>query len=462
MKQQSLPSLLKSKHKRARANPTKLIVFSFLGVIAIGTLLLMLPFASKSGQSCGFLGALFTATSATCVTGLVVFDTYSQFTFFGQAVILMLIQIGGLGLVTLATFFNIIAGRRLGFKSMQLASESINLSDSSKARLLLRVVVGVAIVCELFGALLLSFVFVPQFGAHGIFIALFTSISAFCNAGFDIFGFLGQYSSVTNFAENPYVIFVISTLIVSGGLGFLVWQDIMAYRKTRHLRLHTKLVLLMTAGLIVVGTIAFAALEWQNEHTLGNLNTFDKIVNSMFQSITTRTAGFNSVDIGSANSITKLIMIMLMFIGAAPGGTGGGIKVTTIAVLIVAVLSVINGRQNAQAFGRRISQKVVYKSLTIFMLSMFAVVVSSSILYYNTYTQFSTINNLFEAVSAFATVGLSVGVTAVTNPIAQVATMVTMLIGRVGPVSMAISLSLKSKKDEYAHVVVPQADLTVG
>ncbi len=462
MKQQSLPSLLKSERTTFRTNPTKLILLSFLVVIAVGTLLLVLPFSSKSGESISFLNALFTATSATCVTGLVVFDTFTQFTIFGQIVILALIQVGGLGLVTLTTFFNIAVGRRLGFKSLQLASESINLSDASKAKKLLMVVINVAVVCEIVGAILLSFAFVPMFGAQGIFISIFTSISAFCNAGFDIFGILGQYSSVTSFAHNPYVLFVISILIISGGLGFLVWQDIMSYPKTRHLRLHTKLVLLMTACLIVVGTIAFAFTEWLNPSTLGSFNTFDKITNAFFQSITTRTAGFNSVNLADTQSITKLIMIILMFIGAAPGGTGGGIKVTTISVLLVAVFSVIKGRDYAQAFGRRLHQKHVYKALAIFMLSIMAVAFSSVIIYFNTITPFSAINNLFEAVSAFATVGLSVGVTAFMNPIAQVFTMITMLMGRVGPVSMAISLTLNSKNNSQSSIVQPRADISVG
>ncbi len=462
MKQQSLPTIFKTTRSHKRANPTTLIVYSFLAVIIVGTLLLMLPIASKDGQSADFLSAMFTATSATCVTGLIVFDTFIQFSMFGQIVILMLIQIGGLGLLTLATFFHMFMGRRFGFKSMQLASESINLSDSSKAKRLLRVVMGVAFSCELIGAILLSFVFVPQFGAKGIFLSIFTSISAFCNAGFDIFGFMGEYSSVTPFASNPYVLFVIGALIISGGLGFLVWQDIMSYRKTHHLRLHTKLVLLMTVSLIIVGMVGFAVIEWNNPSTLGSLSVFDKISNSLFQSVTTRTAGFNSVDLASTQSITKLFMIILMFIGAAPGGTGGGIKVTTISVLLVAVLSVIHGKSEASAFGRRISQKIVYRSLTIFMLSLIAVAFSSIMLYFNTEISFAAIDHAFEAVSAFATVGLSVGVTVAMSPIAQIATMVTMLIGRVGPVSMAISLTIKGKKDKYANIVLPQADIPVG
>ena len=254
----SLSKMLASTSSRRRRNPTQLIVFSFLGVILCGTLLLMLPIASRDGQSAGLLGALFTATSATCVTGLVVFDTYTQFSLFGQVVIILLIQVGGLGLVTLTTFFNIVIGRRLGFKSIQLASESINISDSSQAKQLLQMVMKVALSFELAGAILLSNVFVPQYGHEGIFISIFISISAFCNAGFDVFGRLAAFTSLTTYASQPFVLTIVMVLIASGGLGFLVWQDLFNYRKTRHLRVHTKIVLLVTGCLIVGGTIGIA------------------------------------------------------------------------------------------------------------------------------------------------------------------------------------------------------------
>lgn len=461
MEQLPLSKLLQSKQAATHHNPTKVIVLSFLGVIACGTLLLAMPFASRSGQSCGILGAMFTATSATCVTGLVVFDTYTQFNAFGQGIILLLIQIGGLGLVTLTTFFTLAAGRRLGFKSLQLASESINLSDASKSGRLLRVVMGVAFTCEAVGAVLLSFVFIPDFGRDGIFISVFVAISAFCNAGFDILGRTGPFCSLTGYSDNAYVLGVVGLLIICGGLGFLVWQDIINYHKTRHLRVHTKLVLVMTAIMLVGGCVGFAILEWNNPQTLGALPTFDKLSNSMFQSVTTRTAGFNSVDLAATSNVTKLWMSVLMFIGAAPGGTGGGIKVSTLAVLLVAVLSVIQGKPDAQVFGRKISQKTVYKSLAIFMLSSLAVMVSAITIFFNTGSEFNEMSSVFEAVSAFATVGLTVGVTAVMNPIAQIITMLTMFIGRVGPVSLAVSLSFHHET-ENARVVIPQADLTVG
>ena len=448
------------KEKRTH-KPATVIALSFLAVIVSGTILLTLPFASRSGVSAGVLGAAFTATSATCVTGLVVFDTYLQFNVFGQVVILLLIQVGGLGLVTLTTFFNVAIGKRLGFKSMQLASESINTSDASQVRQLVKVVMQVAGIFELAGAVLLGFVFVPQYGAEGIFISVFISISAFCNAGFDVFGRLGPFSSLVPYAHQPYVLIIVAALIVSGGLGFLVWQDIAEYRHKRHLRIHTKVVLLMTLILIVGGTIGVAALEWNNPRTLGPMNVPDKLVNALFQSITARTAGFNSIDLAAMGNLTKLFMVLLMFIGAAPGGTGGGIKVTTMAVLCAAVISVVQGRTDAVAFRRRIPQKTVYKSLAIFLLSALAVIVSSVTIFFNTGVETNELSSVFEATSAFATVGLSVGVTAIMEPAAQIITMLTMFIGRVGPVSLAISLS--TYKDEgHNRAILPTADLTVG
>ena len=337
MKGFSLAEALSHNARRKNTNPTRLIVGSFLAVILCGTLLLMLPVSNRDGQMLDMLDAMFTATSATCVTGLVVFDTYTQFSTFGQVVILLLIQVGGLGLVTLTTFFNIAVGRRLGFKSLRLASESINLSDASQARALLQFVMKVAFVFEAIGAALLALVFVPQFGADGIFISVFISISSFCNAGFDILGRVMPGGSVIPYQSNPYVLAVISLLIISGGLGFLVWQDLSAYHRTHHLRTHTKRVLWITGWLLLLGTAGILFMEYNNPLTLGPMNLFDKITNAAFQSVSARTAGYNSIPLGDMTNFTKIFMSLLMFIGAAPGGTGGGIKVTTLSVVLLAV-----------------------------------------------------------------------------------------------------------------------------
>ncbi|MEG0305599.1 MAG: potassium transporter TrkG [Oscillospiraceae bacterium] len=453
------PQLIKHRH-RHEVSPTRLIVASFVGVIVCGALLLMLPFATKDGHI-GIVDAFFTATSATCVTGLVVFDTFTKFTVFGQVVIILLIQVGGLGLVTLTSFLNLAIGKRMGFKSMKLASESISVSEVSQSGQLLRFVMSVALIFEAVGAVLLAFVFVPQFGADGVFISVFIAISAFCNAGFDILGSLGAFGSLTPYFDNAYVLLIVSALIVSGGLGFIVWHDIANLRKTHHLRLHTKLVLTMTACLVVLGTIGIAILEWANPATLGEMSPFNKILNALFQSVSARTAGFNTIDLAQMSNVTKLFISVLMFIGAAPGGTGGGIKVTTLSVIIVAVASVVSGRTDATLRGHKIGQKTVYKSLAIFILSAVAVLVSALTIFYNSGPEINEMNSIFEAVSAFATVGLSVGVTSLMNPIAKTVTMLTMFIGRVGPVSLAITLS--AKRDETSKfAIMPDARINVG
>ena len=435
---------------------------SFAAVILCGALLLMLPISSRSGLGTPFLDALFTATSATCVTGLVVFDTYTQFSTFGQAVVLLLIQIGGLGLVTLTTFFNVAIGRRLGFKSLRLASESINLSDPSQARSLLQFVMKVAFLFEAAGAVLLCFVFVPDFGTDGIFISVFIAISGFCNAGFDILGRVAPGSSLRTYADNPFVLLVVSLLIIGGGLGFLVWNDLANYRRTRHLRTHTKLVLLMTGFLLIFGMVFVAILEWDNPGTIGEMTVPDKLINSFFASVTARTAGFDSFDMNLMSPITKTLIIILMFIGAAPGGTGGGIKVTTISVIMVAVTCVVRGLDEPTIFSRRIDHKTVYRSLTIITLSLFVVVVSTLSIFYGTPEGVDELNSLFEAVSAFGTVGLTVGATAEMNVWARIVTMLTMLIGRVGPVSMAITLAFHPSERSPQRSISPQANISVG
>lgn len=439
-------------------SPTRLIVGSFLAVILAGTLLLLLPIATPNGI--GVLDALFTATSATCVTGLVVRDTYQGFTSFGQTVIICLIQVGGLGLVTLTSFFALALRRRASFHSMKLASESINTSNVAEARQLLFVVMKLAALFEGVGALLLAPVFVPEFGLQGVFISIFLAISAFCNAGFDVLGHSEAFASLTGYATNWYVQLIIMFLIVAGGLGFLVWHDLGQWRKTHHLSLHTKVVLFCTGLLIVGGTLSFAFLEWYNPATLGEFGVGDKLVNSMFQSVSARTAGFNTVDLGGMQVITKCMMCILMFIGAAPGGTGGGIKVTTFSVLLVTVASVATGREDAVIFRRKIDKKTVYRALSIAVLSLFAVILATLFIFFNTGDNFGPLDSLFESVSAYATVGLSVGVTASMQPLAKLITMITMFVGRVGPVSLAISLAVHHREGKFD--VLPEGKISVG
>lgn len=459
----SIPAALSGTVRRRRRDPTRVIVGSFLAVIACGTLLLLLPAASRTGHSPHWMEALFTATSATCVTGLVVFDTYSQFSVFGQVIILLLIQTGGLGLVTLTSFFHIAIGRRLGLQGLRLAGESISLSDAGQSRAVLLFVMKVAFLFESAGAVLLAFSFVPRFGARGVFIAVFLSVSTFCNAGFDILGFLEPGASLTACGSDPYVLGVISVLIVGGGLGFLVWQDLAAWRRTRHLRAHTKLVLWCTGGLFLAGTLGILLLEYRNPLTLGPLPWGEKLLHAAFQSVSARTAGCNTFPLDKMGDIAKILMTVLMFIGAAPGGTGGGVKVTTVSVILLAIAGVATGRDEAMIFGRRIGHKTVYRALTILLLSLVACVAVTLALFYNLDTaRPNGVDCIFEAVSAFATVGLSVGVTAVMNPIARAVTMAAMFLGRVGPVSLAISLSARRDSAFARRAVPPEAHINVG
>lgn len=443
-------------------NPTRIIVSSFALMILVGTVLLMLPFSAKSGQFTPFLEALFTATSATCVTGLVVFDTFTHWTLFGQLVILVLIQLGGLGLVTLTTFFNIAIGKKLGFKRMQLAQESVNSADTVDVKRLVKMIMALTFFFELVGAALLCITFVPDFGGEGVYISIFLSVSSYCNAGFDILGRETPFGSLTGYAENPMVLLPIAFLIICGGLGFLVWQNLYTYRKGKRFLLHTKIVLITTACLIVVGMLLFLVLEWDNPNSLQDMSVGNKLLNAFFQSVTARTAGYNSVDIEGLRGATKLLMIVLMFIGAAPGSTAGGIKVTTFVVLLFTIICVTRGDEETIINGKRIDKSVVYKALAVTGIAGLAIVIVSCIIYFSTGdgNSISGLDALFESVSAFATVGLTSGVTGAANTVSRIALILTMFIGRVGPVSLALSLAMRTNKNK--HQIIPEGKILVG
>ena len=441
----------------------QVIILGFMLVILLGSLCLTLPLATRDGQGASFLDALFTSTSAVCVTGLVLHDTASYWSMFGQAVILFLIQIGGMGVVTVSVAVAIFSGRKISLMQRSTMRESISAPQVGGIVRMTEFILKTVFLVELLGAVAMAPVFVRDFGfLKGVWYAMFHSISAFCNAGFDILGRVMPGGSVIPYQSNPYVLAVISLLIISGGLGFLVWQDLSAYHRTHHLRTHTKLVLWITGWLLLLGTAGILFMEYNNPLTLGPMNLFDKITNAALQSVSARTAGYNSIPLGDMTNFTKIFMSLLMFIGAAPGGTGGGIKVTTLSVVLLAVASVVRGRDEAMIFGRRIDHKTVYKSLTILMLSLFAVIAASMTLFYNTGPELNEVNSVFEAVSAFGTVGLSVGVTPLMNPFARVVTMLTMFIGRVGPVSLAISLSARKDSAAARRAVQPQAHINVG
>ena len=443
----------------AGSSATQTICSSFLLVIAVGTLLLTLPISSRTGRL-GVIDAMFTATSATCVTGLVVRDTWSQFSLFGQVIILMLIQVGGLGLVTLTSFFALAARRRMGLRDLRLLGESVSADGLSKATEVLKIVIKLAAAFEAVGIVLLLFAFVPQFGAEGVWVSVFTAISAFCNAGFDLFGRFGAYSSLVPYVNNYYVQAVIMFMIMAGGLGFMVWVELAEYRKKRRLSLHAKVVLQFSVIFWVGGAVLLALLEWSNPRTMGGLSVPGKIMAALFQSVSTRTAGMNTIDLAACSPISKLLMSVLQFIGAAPGSTGGGVKVTTFAVLILTIRSVAQGRDDCVIGGHHIESKTVYRALTIIVIGAVAAFGSAVVVYYNTAETVSVIDCIFESCSAFGTVGLSVGVTGQLNTGAKLLYMACMFMGRVGPVSLAISLT--AKPDDNKRKVLPVGHINVG
>ena len=443
----------------AGSSATQTICSSFLLVIAVGTLLLTLPISSRTGRL-GVIDAMFTATSATCVTGLVVRDTWSQFSLFGQVIILMLIQVGGLGLVTLTSFFALAARRRMGFRDLRLLGESVSADGLSKATEVLKIVIKLAAAFEAVGIVLLLFAFVLQFGAEGVWVSVFTAISAFCNAGFDLFGRFGAYSSLVPYVNNYYVQAVIMFMIMAGGLGFMVWVELAEYRKKRRLSLHAKVVLQFSVIFWVGGAVLLALLEWSNPRTMGGLSVPGKIMAALFQSVSTRTAGMNTIDLAACSPISKLLMSVLQFIGAAPGSTGGGVKVTTFAVLILTIRSVAQGRDDCVIGGHHIESKTVYRALTIIVIGAVAAFGSAVVVYYNTAETVSVIDCIFESCSAFGTVGLSVGVTGQLNTGAKLLYMACMFMGRVGPVSLAISLT--AKPDDNKRKVLPVGHINVG
>lgn len=454
--------LRKKNYNFFRMAPAKIVVLSFAVLILSGAVLLSMPFSSRSGQWTPFIDALFTATSASCITGLVIYDTFSYWSVAGQLIILLLIQTGAMGIVTLATFFSIMLKKKVGLKGMILAQESINFFDYSDVLKIIKKIVVVTLVVELTGAMLLSISFVSKFGPIGFYMGIFHSISAFCNAGFDITSAVikGNFISMTPFNNDPIIMYTIPALIIIGGLGFSVWKDIFEFRKTGQMMFHTKLVLSITAFLLVSGTLLFLAAEFNNPKTLGPMSLWEKFNAAFFQSTTTRTAGFNSINLNDMREISKVYTVFLMFIGAAPGSTAGGIKVTTIGVLIMAVFSYIRGSGDIILFKRKILQNTVNKSLSIAGLSIILIMAITTIIV-SIQPEFHIMDIIYETTSAFGTVGLSLGATSSLNTLSKLLIILTMFLGRVGPLSFAVALTLKASK-RTSELVHPEAKILIG
>lgn len=442
---------------------TQIILLSFLVVVLLGSILLALPISSANGIAVPYIDALFTATTSTCVTGLVTLPTFSTWSLFGQIVILFLIQIGGLGIITIMSGVMILLHKKFGIEDRLLIQDSFNLNTmSGLSKFIKKVLLGTLII-EFIGALWYMFVFVPDFGLNGIWISIFTSVSAFCNAGIDIIG----DNSLCNYATNPIVNITTSFLIVLGGLGYIVWWDVIRVfgNRTsknkhifRHLTLHSKIAIVATGMLIVVGGLLFFIFEYSNPSTIANMSVFDKIQVSFFQSITTRTAGFASIPQESLTSASSFTSLILMSIGGSPVGTAGGMKTVTLVVLICSAFATIRNKKDVALFGRSISQLSIRKAIAVYVMFM-AICISSTLLLM--YTQNGSILDvIYETVSATATVGLSRNFTSGLDIFGKLVIIITMYLGRVGPISLAVALG--SKNESQNVVSEPMEEISIG
>ena len=441
----------------------QIITAGFLFIILLGAAILSLPISSRSGQWTNLVDSLFTATSAVCVTGLVVLDTATHWSLFGKVVIISLIQIGGLGFMTIATMISLIRGKKINLKERLLIQESLNQIDLSGIVSLTRKIILMVFIIESVGGILLSISFIPKFGLiGGLAYGFFHSISAFCNAGFDLMGSIsGEFSSLTSFYDNSFIMITVSLLIILGGLGYPVILDVLKNKRFSKLNVHSKLVITSTVLLLLVGFVFIFGLEYNNPDTLGNMDMKGKVLSSIFQTSTLRTAGFNSIDLALTKEPTILLMIILMLIGASPASTGGGIKTTTVAVLFLTVKDFLCGKDEIHIFERSISFDSIKKAIVIFFIAIFIFIVGTLVLSI-TNPQFSLIECVFEVMSAYATVGLSIGGSPNLNTIGKFIIMILMFLGRVGSLTIftaILSINI-SKKDK--NIRRPKGKIIIG
>ncbi len=451
------------KKRNFTLSTTQVILLSFLMTILLGSVLLALPISSASGEAVPYVDALFTATTSTCVTGLVTLTTVSNWSVFGQVIILLLIQVGGLGIITIMSGLMLLINKKLGIGDRLLIQDAFNLNTMSGLAKFVKNVLRGTLIIEGVGALLYMLIFVPEFGARGIWISVFNSISAFCNAGIDIIA----ENSLCNYATNPLINIVTSALIILGGLGYIVWWDVLRVIKSRspknrkifrHLTLHSKIAITVTAVLITVGAILIFVFEYANPLTIGDMSLYDKIQVSFFQSVTTRTAGFATIPQENLTNASTFISIILMLIGGSPVGTAGGMKTVTIAVLVCSAFATIRNKNGATLFGRRISKESIEKAVAVVV--MFLTICATSTLLLMATSNASAIDAVYETVSATATVGLSRNLTATLNTFGKLIIIVTMYFGRVGPISLAVALS---RKNESQNVISePTEDISIG
>ena len=447
------------KKRPKNVSAMKIIAIAFACIILLGAALLTLPAASRSGTSCGFLPALFTATSATCVTGLTLYDTYTQWSGFGQIVIISLIQIGGLGFMSAATLFVFLLRKRIGLRQRLVMAQALSVGDMDGIVRLQKTVLKGSFAIEGIGALILFLWFLPEFGfSKALKWGVFHSISAFCNAGFDIFGCITPGASLMEFQSDPVVLLTLSALVILGGLGFLVWQDMAVNRSFRKYSVYTRLVLVTTAGLLVLGWAAICLLEWNNPGTLGPMAPGEKLLNGFFQSVTLRTAGFVSIDQALLTDSGKAASMVLMLIGGSSGSTAGGLKTVTFVVLVLFMAARARGRSTVCVYKRTIPQSQVLDAMTIAVL-MVALAYFGGI-FISATSPVSFVNALYESVSAIATVGLTAGATGNLSVPAQLLIIVYMYFGRVGVLTISMGFLTGDRAEERFRYA--QTNLLIG
>ena len=436
--------------KLTRISTTRLIALAFASIILIGTLLLMTPAASRSGIGCSFRGALFTATSATCVTGLTLFDTWTQWSGFGQIVILTLIEIGGLGFMSAASIFVFVLHRRVGMKQRLVMAQSLSVEDMSSVVDLQKVVLKGSLSIQAIGAAILFLRFWPEVGLRkALHWGVFHSISAFCNAGFDIMGCFDPGTSVMGYNTDYVVCLTLMALVVLGGLGFFVWEEVVRVRCFKKLSVYTKLVLIITLSLLLFGTVSFAILEWDNPATLGGMSWHHKLLNAAFQSVTVRTAGFIAVDQAALTEASKAVSTVLMLIGGSSGSTAGGMKTVTILVMILFLAARARGRETVTVFKKTIPNSQILDALTIASV-MIGLAVFGGV-FISATSGFSFTDALYEAASAIATVGLSAAGTANMSVLSQYLIIIYMYFGRVGVLTIALGFLQDKKAERYRY-----------
>ena len=439
------------KKRRVRLSATQIIAIGFGALILLGAGLLTLPAASKSGVSCGFFPALFTATSATCVTGLVLFDTYTQWSTFGQVVIITLIEIGGLGFMSAASTFVFLLRRKGGLRKRMVIAQALNLNDMDGVMKIQKLVLTGSLTVQGVGALILFLRFLPQFGAgRALAWGVFHAISAFCNAGFDLFGYIAPGQSLIIFNDDPVICLTLMALVTIGGLGFLVWEEMARVRKFKNFSVYTKLVLLMTAGILMIGTVVILCLEWNNPDTLGNMPVWQKLMNAFFQTGTLRTAGFVTLDQAALRDATKVFSILIMLIGGSSGSTAGGLKTVTVLVLLLFIWAKARGKQSVHVFKRNIPGEKAVDAMTITFITVVLSLFGGMLIC--TAAPVSFLDGWFEAVSALCTVGLSAAGTANLGILAQSMIIAFMYFGRVGILTLSLGFLMGNKaRDRFQY-----------